>query len=1018
MKKSILSLLIVVLVVFGLSHWYSSTKKIELKYTEFTASIVPMKPDSKGETGDQERENALKRVRHEALQLMDPNTGRIPEFIKQRELVYAKNVLSLNANPTAFSAAQANGSAGVNTNAEPTRDFENAGPYNVGGRTRGLGLDVTDENMILLGSVSGGVWRSTDQGLNWTRTTAPEQHPAVTSIIQDVRSGKTDIWYYGTGERFFSSASESGAFYLGNGIYKSTDRGASWDLISATAAAGTSGTDVLITQETFSFIDELAIDATNPSGTEIYAAGTSKIIRSEDGFETYSIVLGEDNIADNYTDVAMTSTGKVFATIGSTNFNGENGEDGVFMSDDGLTWTNINPQGFPTNTPRIEIGIDPSNENIVYFITVDGLFKFDDSDDSWVNLSANLPRGDDFGAGHHGQFGFDLYISVHPDDSDVLYAGGINLLRSTDGFTSPNNIEQIGGYRPDDNPNDFRLYPSHHPDLHEQVFFPSDPNKMLTASDGGIHVTFDNQEDAAGDFKVEWDSLNLGYVTTQFFHGDIHGYDIANQFLLGGAQDNGSWVKVGTAVNDPWVEAAPGDGTYAAMNYNSLFFSAQNGAMVKYVLNPNNNTYEFVENVLSPSLDDDDFLFVNPYIYNPVDQDQLFVAALGGIFVTNDIRENPEAGDWVRPVVPASLSGIHVSALASSTQPEGVLYFGDARGGVYRIDDVRGLSSTTQARELSRNGLPNGYIIDMAVDPENADRVIIVFSNYGIVSAWISENGGSSWSSISGNLEENANGTGAGPSLRTVDIMPDGSGGAYYFIGTSVGLFMATALDGDNTNWVQQGASEIGNIVIAEVATRPIEGLVVAYTHGNGVFTASYEVDMIANINYSIVSENRVVLRANESNDADRPLGYQWLLDGEVIVGANAASFEARLPGIYQVRLFFSLTESVLSNEVDLSIALITSIDDRLLTEVEDIIVDANPSDGIFNLAFPKEFIGDFKLEVIDANGSRIVSKRVEGYVNGEQITVDLTNAPDGLYILRAANGNIGATTKLLKKVR
>lgn len=1018
MKKITLGLLAAVLVILVVASWWKKQPVRPMIFKEGIVSIESMKSLSESGQDDQESENSLKRVALEIMQLVDPSTGRIPDNIERKELAFAKESLNIKYDQATLSTL-INGKSTANIDPEPVNDFQNVGPVNVGGRTRGLAIDVTDENIFLAGSTTGGVWRTTDQGANWTRTTAPDQHPAVTSIIQDRRSGRTNEWYYATGERFFSNASEFGSFYLGNGIYKSTDGGASWNLISTTAATGSTGTDVLIVPETFSLMDELAIDYSNPSGTEIYAGGTSKIIRSEDGFVTFSIILGENNTADNFTDVAVTTSGKVFATIGTTNFNGDQGEDGIFMSDDGITFTNINPPiGFPSNTPRIEIGIDPSDENIVYFITVDGLFKFDDSDDTWIDLTGNLPIGTDFGEGHNGQFGLDLYVSVHPSDPNVIYAGGVNLMRSTDGFTTPDNIEQIGGYRPDGNPNTFQLYDSHHPDMHEQLFFESDPDKMLTASDGGIHITEDNQANNAGTFKVSWEPLNLGYVTAQFYHGDIHQYQIGDQVLIGGMQDNGTWVKVGPAPDDLWVEIAPGDGTYSAINYNTLFASSQFGDIVKYQLNPINNTYEFVNARLSPSNDPDDFLFINPYIYNPVHQDQLFVAGLGGIFVTNDILENPEAGDWIEPIVPASLNGEHVSSLAMSTQPEGVLYFGSARGKIYKIDDTRALSASTQAIELNSDDLPTGYIVDLEVDPEDANRVIVIFSNYGVVSAWLTEDGGDNWASISGNLEENVDGTGAGPSLRAVAIMPDGDGENYYFMGTTVGLFMATSLDGDNTNWVQQGADEIGNIVIGEIATRPIEGVVAAYTRGNGVFSAKYDVNMIANINYSFTAPSRVLLRANESIDEDQPLGYQWLLDGEALTGENGPTLAARLPGIYQVRLFFSQTESVLSNAVDLNVALITSIDDDLLNDNEEIIVDANPSNGIFNLAFPNEFNGDFELFIINESGQRVMTQNVSDYSTGDQVTIDLTTSPDGLYIMRVANSNLRTSIKLLKRTK
>src|SRR5205085_2277462 len=99
------------------------------------------------------------------------------------------------------------------------------GPYNIGGRTLALAADIAGEDTLLAGGVSGGLWRSTNGGTSWTRTTTLSQLPSVSSIVQDVRPGKTNNWYYGTGELVGASPSAGGAYYDGDGIFKSTDNG-------------------------------------------------------------------------------------------------------------------------------------------------------------------------------------------------------------------------------------------------------------------------------------------------------------------------------------------------------------------------------------------------------------------------------------------------------------------------------------------------------------------------------------------------------------------------------------------------------------------------------------------------------------------------------------------------------------------------------------------------------------------------------------------------------------------------
>jgi hypothetical protein len=94
----------------------------------------------------------------------------------------------------------------------------------------------------------------------------------------------------------------------------------------------------------------------------------------------------------------------------------------------------------------------------------------------------------------------------------------------------------------------------------------------------------------------------------------------------------------------------------------------------------------------------------------------------------------------------------------------------------------------------------------------------------------------SSWTPVSGNLEEYPDGSGAGPSVRWVSILYVDNK-PIYFAGTSVGLFFTINLDGMNTVWVQEGGSTIGNVVIDMIDVRQSDGFVVVGTHGNGVYS-------------------------------------------------------------------------------------------------------------------------------------------------------------------------------------
>ena len=167
-------------------------------------------------SGGNEENRELRRAWQRQM-LADPATGTIPEGIAFLERYFAA------ALPQA--ATDRSGP-----------DWISRGPWNVGGRTRALAFDVNDENRILAGGVSGGLWLSEDGGQTWARKTPLNAHPGCISIAQDTRPGHTDTWYYISGEIYGTSASGGGSFYLGDGMFKSTDGGNTWAPVASTAA--------------------------------------------------------------------------------------------------------------------------------------------------------------------------------------------------------------------------------------------------------------------------------------------------------------------------------------------------------------------------------------------------------------------------------------------------------------------------------------------------------------------------------------------------------------------------------------------------------------------------------------------------------------------------------------------------------------------------------------------------------------------------------------------------------------
>jgi hypothetical protein len=460
------------------------------------------------------------------------------------------------------------------------------------------------------------------------------------------------------------------------------------------------------------------------------------------------------------------------------------------------------------------------------------------NDGVWENLSEQIPsKGDrDFG-NFNAQSSYNMVVRVKPGDSNVVFIAGTNLYRSDDAFRTSDHIRQIGGYGVGTKRPNWIVYPNNHPDHHEVVFLPSEPDVLINANDGGIFLTRDCMADT-----VVWENLNNGFLTTQLYTVSIE-EDGSSDFTIIGLQDNGNLV---VNSSDPKAEYAlplNGDGSYSAIAKNRDFFilSTQLGRMVKMKLDDQGNRITFGR--IDP-IGGNNYLFINPFALDPNDENKLYLAAGARLWRNDSIkflpyRENYDSitSGWLLLSDSVNFPNRKISAVAvSRTNPAHRLYLGTTASILYKIDQAnQGDPDFTRITGL----LNPGNISCIAVDPRNADKLLVTFSNYNVYSLFYSEDGGTTWSKVAGNLEENEDGTGDGPSFRWVSILPL-KDKTLYLVGTSVGLFATDQLDGHQTQWIQLGANSIGNVVVDMIKVRLSDGLIVVATHGNGLYSAKF----------------------------------------------------------------------------------------------------------------------------------------------------------------------------------
>jgi photosystem II stability/assembly factor-like uncharacterized protein len=734
-----------------------------------------------------------------------------------------------------------------------------------------MAFDVEDENIILAGSASGGMWRTTSGGNVWYKVTPPNTEQSATALAQDTRPGKTDIWYYGTGEILSTTdrnvSTNVRTIGIGNGIFKSTDNGETWQPLPSTQG-GTPGT----LEKVFQGVWRIVTDPTVPDKDVVYAACYGAIMRSVDGGNTWAITLGDLTNKSFATDIAITSDGVIYAALSSfTTSIMRPQKAGVWRSEDGIQWINITPPGFPDLYRRMQLAVAPSNENVVYLMTespssihipYSGIFNSDNyfwkytyniqaDSGTWENRTENM-----FGNGH-GDFlsypnsfisygGYTFTLGVKPDDENVVFTGGMSLFRTTNGFLDTLQTSWIGG-----DPYDMDSVHMLHPDIHAFAFHPSNPDALYVACDGGIVIT----EDCLAE-NVSWARLNNYLCTSQFYSVAIDYAGNGDDIILGGLQDNNWYYTFTNAPGDYWFQSVDlyydGFSSRIADNHDFAVISAYSGNIWTHLFDENNHPkdifYQTPDTLLSyydPTIGANPiFPFYCNFVLDPVSNETFYLPTINSIWRKDNMKAASQdtslrnAG-WSRLNHVDLSESVEISALSISLNPPNRLYYGTNNGHLYRLDGAN--TGDPYPIEITGEDFPfNAFVACIDVDPANADKIFTVFSNYRVKSIYYSDDGGMNWTHVSGNLEQYPDGSGAGPSVRWVKTL-NYDEHTVYFAGTSTGLYSTISLNGDQTVWAQEGSNSIGYIMVDMIDARESDGFIAIATQGNGIYSTYYD---------------------------------------------------------------------------------------------------------------------------------------------------------------------------------
>ncbi|MBN1200194.1 MAG: T9SS type A sorting domain-containing protein [Bacteroidales bacterium] len=786
------------------------------------------------------------------MKLRNPQTNEIPAGIRSRELAYASGL------PVKESSRNQN--------------WNWRGPNNIGGRMLCIAVDLDDEDHLLAGSASGGMWQSLDGGGSWSKATSPDAEQSATCIWQDRRPGHHTTWYYGTGEMLSTTnrnvSTNVRTVGIGNGIFKSTDNGQTWEPLESTQG----GAPGLLT-EIFQGVWKIVTDPVTLDKDIVYAACYGAIMRSEDGGESWQMVLGniENKSFGTYLDI--TSTGVLYAILGGYGWGLEPpGKAGVWRSVDGINWENITPGGFPDDARACRLVVAPSDENVVYILTesqspdlnpfngyANSLNTFwkmtwDPAADSalWEDRTMGTPGAgsgsiNDFPFSFVSYGGYCFTLGVHPEHEDVVLIGGMNLYRSANGFIDSLQTSFMGGY-----PFDMDSLHDLHPDMHALAFLPSDPDVLLVSCDGGMYITNNCLADSS---DMYWNRLNNRLTTTQFYSVAIDHGGSGNDWILGGLQDNNWYYTVTDDPSEYWLNidiCYDGFATCVARDWEYAVISAYSGNIWTNRFNFGMHTMDIFPQLPDTLLKYYDpvmgsnslFPFYQNFALDPNNYETFYLPTITSIWRKANLKaaaydSSLRNAGWEHLSNVDVGNASEISFITVSKHPANRLYYGTNLGRIYRLDHAN--TGNPMPVDITGTGFPpNAFVANIDVDETNADKIIAVFSNYEILSIFSSDDGGATWISQGGDLEENPDGTGSGPSVRWVKSLTYDNH-QVWFAGTSVGLFSTTTLSGDSTVWTREGASSIGSVIIDMIDARQSDGFIAVGTHGNGVYSTWYD---------------------------------------------------------------------------------------------------------------------------------------------------------------------------------
>ncbi|MEP6919868.1 MAG: hypothetical protein ABI967_02000 [bacterium] len=692
-------------------------------------------------------------------------------------------------------------------------EWRSIGPANMGGRTVDVEGVPGDPNIVYAATASGGLWKTTNGGINWK----PIFERQGTISIGDIALAPSnpDVIWVGTGE---SNTRNSVSF--GDGVYKSTDAGKTWQQMGLKDSER---------------ISAIVINPQNPDIVYVGALGHAfapneerGVFMTTDGGKSWARTLYVDK-EHGVSDLEMDPSNPNILYAGMWTFERKpwthrsgSEKGGLYKSiDGGRTWNKLT-NGLPKLLGRIGVRVAPSNTNVVYAIveSKEGtLYRSDDRGETFKQVSKEtriVSRGFYY-----------TRVRVDPTNENRVYAVASTLFVSIDGGKT---FRSITGKT--------------HIDYHALWIDPRNPKRMWQGQDGGIAVSFD-----AGD---TWETIN-NIPLGQFYQ--IHADNRLPFYnVMGGLQDNGSWTgpsrtrEPAGIMNDDWRMVSFGDGFYILNSPDDpeLYISESQGGNIlrtdfrtreQQEINPwgrgsgdgpaAGEKYRFNWNapIILSAHDKNTLYFGGNVVFKSTDFGKTW-EQISSDLTTNDPEKQKDAGGPIAFENSTAEYHTTIISLAESPIQKGQIWAGTDDGNLQVTSDG-GKTWTNLIRNVA--GLAaNSSVSHIEPSRTSAQVAYAAFDRHMLDDfrpfVFKTTDGGKTWENITGNL----------PAKAYVQVVrEDPKNPNLLYAGTELGLFASYT---GGRDWTPLNLKNLPNVSVHDILVHPRDNDLILATHGRSVW--------------------------------------------------------------------------------------------------------------------------------------------------------------------------------------